>query len=114
MDNNSVDVKKDTYINIITSIVGMASSKVDGVASVSSEAGSLMNRIMARNHHSIEIDFTPSNQVVISMSINVYSNYSVPKLTAELQEIITEEVEKATFFKVKAVNVIVVGAVFAS
>lgn len=114
MENNSVDVKKDTYINIITSIVGMASSKVDGVASVSNEAGSLMNRIMARSHHSIEIDFTPSNQVVISISINVYSSYSVPKLTAELQEIITQEVEKATFFKVKAVNVTVVGAVYAS
>lgn len=108
------NVKKDTYINIITSIVSMASSQVDGVASVSSEAGSLMNRIRAKNQRAIDIDITPSNQVVISLSINVYSGYSVPKLSCALQDFIKQEVEKATFYKVKSVNITVIGVVFPS
>lgn len=113
MESN-INVNKNTYINIITSIVSMASSQVDGVASVSCEAGSLMNRIRSKNQRVIDIDITESNQVIISLSINVYNGYSVPKLVCELQEIIKQEVEKATFYKVKSVNVTVIGVVFPS
>lgn len=112
MENN---VNKETYISIITSIVSVAASQVDGVASISNEAGSIMSRLSLKNKNkSIEVEITPNNQVIISLSINAYYGYQVPSLSCELQDLIVKEVERTTFYTVKAVNVNVVGVVIPS
>lgn len=112
MDSN---VKKDTYISIITSTVSVAASRVSGVASISSEAGSIMNRLnLSNSNKSIEVEINQNNLVTITISINAYYGYKIPTLTCELQELIKAEVEKTTFYKVKAVNVNIVGVVFPS
>lgn len=107
------NVNRDTYISIINSIVSVAASAVDGVASISSEAGSIVDKLnLRKKNQSIEIEITPSDQVVISVDVNAYYGYKIPLLTCELQEMIKNEVEKTTFYKVKAINVNIVGVVF--
>lgn len=106
---------QDTYINIIKSIASVAASQVDGVASISHEAGSILNRLNFKNKNSaIEVEIIGELQVIISLSINAYYGYRVPQITCELQDLIKNEVEKTTFYKVKSVNVHVVGIVFPS
>ncbi len=50
--------------------------------------------------------------VVISLSINAYFGYPLPEIVSELQNTIKKDIEEQTSFKVKAINVNVVGVVF--
>ena len=104
----------ETYINIITSIAGSSASEVDGVASVSYEVG-LSNNIFdfgkSKKNQAIEVRINNENLVIIDMSINVYYGYKIPYIICELQEKIKKNVEEQTYFKIKNINVTVVGVV---
>ena len=103
----------DTYVNIITSIVGVAASQTEGVASVTNEAGSPLSNIGAlrRGSRSIKVDII-NDSVTVEISINAYSTSNVPELVCRLQENVKREIEKSTSYRVKAINVHIVGVVF--
>lgn len=110
MDNN---VNQDTYASIITSVVSVAATRVAGVASISNESGSSMNKLRFKNKNkSIEVEITAANQVVITLSCNIHFGYKVPEVAAELQETIRLEVESTTNYKIKSININIVGVVF--
>ncbi len=110
MDNT---LNQNTYISLIASIISNATSKAKGVASVSTESG-ISNKFTSKNgYDGIEIVITHSNMVVISLSINAYFGYALPEIVSELQNSIKKDIEEQTSFKVKSVNVNVIGVVFA-
>ncbi|MEG1510026.1 MAG: Asp23/Gls24 family envelope stress response protein [Clostridia bacterium] len=115
MLNKKVDYSSEVrYANIITSIAQVAAKQVDGVASVTYEAGSVFDSVKAKQKNKCIVVNINKNFVIITISINAYYNYSVPVLVSQLQEKIKQEVEKATNYSVKYVNVNVIGVVFKS
>lgn len=100
----------DKYINIITSVAGAAAASVDGVASVSNLPGTLFTNAKTMDK-TIQV-FLLDDFVTIELSLNCYEGYRVPDLVCEVQQTVKSEVEKATRFRVKAVNVNIVGVVF--
>ncbi len=109
MDNT---LNQNTYISLIGSIISAAASKAKGVASISTESG-ITNKFTSKNgFDGMEIVITHSNLVVISLSVNAYYGYPLPEIVSELQNAIKQGVEEQTNFKVKAINVNVVGVVF--
>ena len=55
---------------------------------------------------------TYENYITIDVYVNAFSGISVPDLAFDIQQTICAEVESATKYKVKAVNVNVAGIVF--
>lgn len=109
MDNT---LNQNTYISLITSIISVAASKVKGVASISTESGIINKYTSKNNSNGIEIVITHTNMVIISLSINAYYGYQLPEIVSELQSAIKRGVEEQTSYKVKAININVVGVVF--
>ena len=103
MDNT---LNQNTYISLIASIISGAASKAKGVASISTESG------IIKYYDGMEIVIIHTNMVVISLSINAYFGYPLPEIVSELQNTIKKDIEEQTSFKVKAINVNVVGVVF--
>lgn len=109
MDNT---LNQNTYTSLIASIISSAASKAKGVASISTESG-IINKFTSKNgYDGMEIVFTQSNMLVISLSINAYFGYPLPEIVSELQSTIKQGVEEQTGYKVKAINVNVIGVVF--
>ena len=107
---------EDNYVNIIRSVVAAAAGKTEGVASITDEAGSVLNNVsgsVKTDNKSIRVDII-NDAVTIELSINAYDTMTIPKLVCTLQENIKRDVEKATQYRVKAINVSIVGVVFTS
>lgn len=107
---------RETYVSIITSVAGSAASQVDGIASVSYEAGLGKNIKLGKNkkNNAISVELYDDMTAIIDVSVNVYYGYVIPRVIAGLQEKIKTEVERATSYKVKAVNVTVAGVVYSN
>lgn len=103
----------DKYLNIITSLCFTAAKHEPGVASISNSPGALSDvaSLSKKDKKSIAVDII-GNNVVVDISINAKFGYKLPDLIFRLQEKLKSEVEKATYFKVKSVNVNIVGVVF--
>lgn len=99
------------YEDIIASIAGVAAFKVNGVASLSSVAG-MHGKVRRRQPKSVLVTMGENHTVQIDVYVNAFSGVSVPDLAYDIQESICKEVESATKFKVKSVNVNVAGIVF--
>ena len=99
------------YEDIIASIAAVAAFKVAGVASLSSVAG-MRGKSQRRHPKSVVVAISEGDQVTIDVFVNAFSGVSIPDLAYDLQQTVCTEVEKATKFKVKAVNVNVAGIVF--
>jgi len=99
------------YEDIIASIAGVAAFKVEGVASLSSVAG-MQGKKQKRQPKSVQVFLFENYTVRIDVYVNAFSGVSVPDLAYDIQESVAKEVENATRFKVKAVNVNVAGIVF--
>ena len=99
------------YEDIIASIAGVAAFKVSGVASLSSVAG-MAGKSKKRHPKSVLVTIGAKDTVTIDIFVNAFSGVSVPDLAYDIQQIVCGEVESATKFKVKAVNVNVAGIVF--
>lgn len=99
------------YEDIIASIAAVAAFKVEGVASLSGVAG-MKGKVQKKQPKSVVVTISDDDSVVIDVYVNAFSGVSVPDLAYDLQETIISEVEKATKYKVKAVNVNVAGVVF--
>ena len=99
------------YEDIIASIAGVAAFKVSGVASLASAAG-MHGKSQRRSPKSIIVTLSEGNEAIIDVYVNAFSGVSVPDLAYDIQQTVVKEVESATKFVVKAVNVNVVGIVF--
>ena len=104
-------IENTKYEEIIASIAGVAAFKVNGVASLSSVAG-MLGKTRRRQPKSIIVTLSDNNVAVIDVYVNAFSGVSVPDLAYDIQQTVAKEVESATKYTVKAVNVNVAGIVF--
>ncbi len=112
MENN---VNKETYLSIITSIITGSSARVEGVASIGIENGSIMDKFSFKtSDKGIEIEINNNQQVIATIAVNVKFGYKMPELISRLQDYIKKEVESTTCYKVKSININVVGVTFPS
>ncbi len=112
MGNN---VNIDTYLSIMTSIITGSSARVEGVASIGMDNGSIMDKFsFNKSDKGIEVEITSNNQVIVSVVINVKYGYKIPELVSRLQDYIKKEIENTTHYSVKSINVNVVGVTFPS
>lgn len=100
------------YESIIASIASVAAYQVQGIASLSNESGK--SKLFKGASKGVMVTTLGAGQVTIDINVNAYYGFKVPDLAYDLQNKIKEEVEKATNYKVKSINVSVVGVVFPS
>ena len=94
------------YESIITSLSTVALSRVEGVVPVSPAKKAGRNR-------GVQVFIDDDNLVTVNVSVNIYHDKAVADVAYAIQESIKNDVENATIFKVKSVNVNVVGVIFA-
>ena len=97
---------------VVMSIVSLATQEINGVASISRNAVSLIKSAFNRNVKRGIILLFNENNVAIDVFVNVKFGYSVRDVAFRVQENIKSSVESMTEFKVTNVNVHVVGVTF--
>lgn len=109
-DNDNDQTLSSTYVSVITSIVGSCSTKIKGIASVSNDVTKPIgfNYENSKRNNAVEVNLH-NGFIIIDIYINVYFGYVIPKIVCQLQEEIKNEVEKTTAYKVKTINVNIVG-----
>lgn len=105
----------ETYVSIIASVATSAAMQIKGVASVSYDAGegSKPGKKKKRTNSAVEVELYSDKTALIDISVNILYGFVIPEVVAQMQDKIKTEVEKATFYKVKAINVVVAGVVYA-
>ena len=93
------------YEGIITSLSTVALARVEGVVPVSPAKKAGKNR-------GVQVFIDENNLVTVNVSVNIYHDKAVSDVAYAIQESIKNDVENATIFKVKAVNINVVGVIF--
>ena len=100
------------YENILMSIATVAISQVPGVVPLSAKRKKLFGKF-GKSNCGVEV-FTDGGRVTFDVSVCVRSEYRVPDVVYAIQEGIKKEVENATIFKIRAINVKVVDVIFIS
>ena len=110
--NGNVDFKGDIKISdsVVASIAGLAASETEGVQSLS---GNLTNEIVAKfgirnNSKGVRLDINQGN-VVADIYVDVVYGFSIPAVSAKVQEKVKQAIESMTGLSVTGVNVRVVG-----
>lgn len=111
MDNN-LDFKGDIKISdsVVASIAGLAASEIEGVDSLS---GNLTNEIVAKfgiknNSKGVKLEINQGS-VIADIYVNVIYGFSIPDVSAKVQEKVKQAIESMTGLNVVGVNVRVVG-----
>ncbi len=96
--------------DVVASIVGLAASEVDGITSI---AGNITEEKIARSgvkNSSKGIKLQIEDGCV---SVNLYMNmrygYSIPVVTAQVQDRVSNAIENMTGLKASSVNIHIVG-----
>lgn len=92
------------YIEVISSLASNAASNVKGVTVLGSAKSSYKNG-------KFRVYFN-GEEVTIDVFVDIMHGYSVPDVAFAVQEAIKKEVEGATHYKVKTVNVQVSNVIF--
>lgn len=100
------------YESILVSIASNVAGRVDGVASLAGEPGLFFRKYRKKNS-GIQL-FIENNSVIMDIYIYAFSEYNIPDVAFNIQQGVKKEIESVTMFKVKAINVKVVGVVFPS
>ena len=111
MEKN-LDFKGDIKISdsVVASIAGLAASEIDGVDSLS---GNLTNEIVAKfgiknNSKGVKLEIN-QGRVIADIYVNVVYGFSIPDVSAKVQEKVKQAIESMTGLTVVGVNVRVVG-----
>lgn len=103
----------ERYENIIASITTATVSQISGVADLSLDSGATFTGKMFRSqNNSVQVTVTHSMEVIININVKAYYGYKVPDLAYEIQTTVKSKVESSTPYKVKSINVNVIGVVF--
>ena len=102
----------EKYENIISSLAASTAAQIDGVADLTIDSGSMLGRIFKSQGNSVQVTLTEKQEAIIDVSFKAYYGYKVPDLAYKIQTAVIAKVEATTPYKVKAVNINVVGVVF--
>lgn len=94
----------DRYCNLIASIANNAVDKTEGVTR---EEGVVKYRFGIRKlkNTNCHVFIDNDGEIIIDLFINADYGYCIPEVVCNLQETIKSEVEEATKFQVKKINV---------
>lgn len=85
----------DTFGKVITSLATDAALDVEGIKLPESK----------KSRGAVSVYFLPNEKVTVEFFVNIIHGYAVPVTVSSLQETVKTQIEKATKFKVHAVNV---------
>lgn len=110
--NNEKSGKISYSSGIVSGIVSLAVSEINGVAILSNGKKSFLKRVSKTDkREGIKIDYE-GDGMYVDVSIKVYYGYSVPDIAFRIQENIKKSVESMTNFKIANVDVHVLGVIF--
>lgn len=108
-----MSIEQQKYENIISSLSATTVSQIDGVADLSMDSGATFSgKLFRSTNNCVQVTITDPNIAIIDISIKAYYGFKVPELAFAIQKAVKSKVETATPYKVKSVNVNVVGVVF--
>lgn len=95
---------------VVAIIAGLAATEVDGVDSM---AGNITNELVGklgmRNlSKGVKVDVTEEH-VIVDLSLNIKFNFSIPAVSARVQERVKNAIENMTGLNVMEVNVKIAG-----
>ena len=98
--------------DVISTIVGLATVDIDGVASMSGGIGDGIGEFVGRKNYSkgVKVE-VGKDDVVIDMKIVVKYGFSIPEICKNIQQSVTKSVETMTGLKVKKLNIAIQGIV---
>ena len=97
--------------NILTNIVTLAVSEVDGVAPCADTDG--IDRRPEDYLQKVKIDFD-GDKVYVDLSIYIYDGYNVPDVAFKVQEAAKNGIENMTSFTASSVDVRIIGVILKS
>lgn len=104
---------EDRYEQIIASIVVSTVSQIDGVADLSMDSGATFSgKLFRSTANSVQVTMVAEDEVVVDICIKAYYGTRVPELAYAIQSAVQDKVKKGTPYRVRNVNVHVVGVVF--
>lgn len=104
---------EERYEEIIGSIVVSTVSQVEGVADLSVDSGATFSgKLFRSTANSVQVTFVSEGEVVVDICIKAYYGTRVPELAFAIQSTVQEKVKNSTPYRVRNVNVHVVGVVF--
>ena len=91
---------------VVAIIAGLATTEVDGVSSM---AGNITNEIVTELHEKSvsqrRVLYTMDNEVKVDVAINIAYGYSIPDVSAKVQDKVKAAIENMTGLTVAVVNV---------
>ncbi|WP_076459371.1 Asp23/Gls24 family envelope stress response protein [Limosilactobacillus caccae] len=99
---------------VLEIIAGIAASEIDGVSKMYGSFANSVSELLGRSDHRRGVKLS-SNDEDISLDVDVYVEYgvSVPKVAAQIQDKVKQQITLMTDLKVKEVNVHIKGIVTA-
>ncbi len=97
---------------VISTIVGLATVDIEGVAGMSGGIGDGFTELVGRKNYSkgVKVE-VGKDDVTIDMRIIVKYGFSIPEICRNIQQSVTKSVETMTGLKVKKLNIAVQGIV---
>ena len=95
---------------VITAIAGISASEVEGIESmVGSGVGDIIGKLGGKsNSKGVKVNIT-DDKAELDVAVNVRFGYSIPKVSAKVQEKVSQAVSSMTGLEVTRVNVRVAG-----
>lgn len=95
---------------VITAIAGISASEVEGIESmVGSGVGDIVGKLGGKsNSKGVKVNIT-EDKAELDVAVNVRFGYSIPKVSAMVQEKVSQAVSSMTGLEVTRVNVRVAG-----
>lgn len=91
----------DTFGKVITSLATDAVAEVEGISLPGTK----------KSRGAVSVYFLPDEKVTVDIFVTISQGYTVPVAVAALQEHVKSQIERATKYKVHAVNVHVMSVI---
>lgn len=117
MENNKLEKSQNTQVgevkiaeDVVATIAGLAATEIEGVASMQGNlTNELVKKLGAKNlSKGVKIEMI-DNYVNVELSLVVKYGYSIPKITAKIQENVKSSIETMTGLRVLEINIRIVG-----
>lgn len=84
-----------TFGKVISSLAADTVAEVEGISLPGSK----------KSRNAVSVYFLPNEKVAVEFFVDIAQGYSIPTTVASLQEKVKAQIERATKYKVHAVNV---------
>lgn len=97
---------------VVSAIAGISASEVDGIESMAGGGiNDIAGKLGVKNYSKgVKVDIS-DDLVVVDISVNLKFGYSIPKVSAKVQEKVAQAVNSMTGLQVAKVNVRIAGIV---